>query len=101
MRPLSIVLALSGILACSVDPPVDRLADAYVDLLRFRDLSTKSDTATIRMGIDSVLAAHHYSGESYHESFASLAGDPERLSAFFARVEQRLAATNPALQDHP
>jgi hypothetical protein len=101
MRHLMIALALTGMLACSAEPSVDRLADAYVDLLRYRDWSARADTVAIRAGIDSVLSAHGFTGDAYQSTFASLAEDPDRLTAFFARVDQRLTQTNPALQPQP
>jgi hypothetical protein len=92
---------LTGLLACNVDPPVDRLADAYVDLLRYRDRTAQVDTSAIKSGIDSILAAHRFTVDTYRSTFASLAEDPGRLAAFFARVDQRLAETNPALLPQP
>lgn len=101
MRPTIIVFALTAILSCSAEPPVEQLADSYVDLLRFRDRTTRTDTTRIRAGIDSVLEVHGLTPNSYRAGLAALADEPSRLSAFFARVDERLAATNPALAPAP
>jgi hypothetical protein len=101
MRTLAFCFLLAGLYACSPDRSNDRLADAYVDLLRFRDRAAQADTSALQTGIDSILSAHGYTSATYREGFVLLADGPDRLQAFFARVEARLAETNPALQPTP
>ncbi|MCU0453961.1 MAG: hypothetical protein MUE68_09895 [Bacteroidetes bacterium] len=97
MRPLASSLLALFLIACDTTESTDRLADTYVDLLRYRDRAAQSDTSAIRAGIDSILSTHGYTPDGYRSAFASLADDPSDLAAFFSRAESRMSATNPAL----
>lgn len=94
-------VVLSGWMACDRSDDVTRLADTYVDLLRFRESTTGQDTAATRIGIDSLLTEHGFTPDSYQTAFSSLFDEPKTLPAFFERVDQRIAATNPVLQSRP
>lgn len=101
MRNAAIWILVITSLACDSVEPIDRLADTYVDLLRYRDRTEQPDSSMIQTGIDSILATHGFTPAAYRSAFASLADDPDHLPAFFARVEVRMAATNPALTKTP
>ena len=97
----SFPLLLLAVLGCNAPGTPDRLANVYVDLLRFRDTVSRPDTAAVRRGVDSILFAAGYTAETYQREFIALAEDPRRLPVFFDLVDQRLAATNPAARQTP
>lgn len=90
-----LILALTGIVSCTSDTGRnEQIANAYADILRYRDTQPRSDSTTVRHGIDSVL--HHYglTRETYLQQFRTLADDPTTLRPFFELVQSRLTQTS-------
>jgi hypothetical protein len=88
-------LALTGALSCASDTSRNEpIANAYADMLRFRDVHPRSDSTTVQNGIDSILSRYGLTQDSYLLRFRALADDPTNLRPFFELVQNRLAQTS-------
>jgi hypothetical protein len=96
MRPSPILLFFCFLLsACAQQGNnADRLANAYADVLRYRDSSIRADSSVVRSGTDSIFAVYDISRDKFLHGVRALADDPETYQSFFAGVDSRLSATS-------
>ena len=96
----SFIVIASGLVACtSTGGRMDAVADAYADILRYRDAHVRSDTMTVRAGVDSVLASHSLTRDEFLAGFHRLADDPATVQPFFDQIQTRLAQTSSVPSD--